>query len=40
MTVLVTGGGENPYVAARARQELGWAPPFDAPAAIRRTVGA
>ena len=32
--------GENPYVAARAQQELGWTPPFDARAAIRRAVGA
>jgi len=30
--------GENPYSAARAQQDLGWAPPFDARAAIRRTV--
>ncbi|HEV8266201.1 MAG TPA: NAD-dependent epimerase/dehydratase family protein [Gemmatimonadales bacterium] len=30
--------GENPYSAARARQELGWQPPFDARAAIRRSV--
>lgn len=32
--------GENAYVAERARRELGWTPPFDARAAIRRTVGA
>jgi nucleoside-diphosphate-sugar epimerase len=30
--------GENPYTAARAQQELGWTPPFDARSAIRRTV--
>jgi nucleoside-diphosphate-sugar epimerase len=30
--------GENPFVAARAQQELGWAPPFDTRTAIRRTV--
>jgi nucleoside-diphosphate-sugar epimerase len=32
--------GENPYSAARARAELGWVPPFDARAAIRRAVAA
>jgi nucleoside-diphosphate-sugar epimerase len=32
--------GENPYSAARARAELGWVPPFDAQAAIRRAVAA
>jgi len=31
--------GENPYTAARARQELGWVAPFDTHTAIRRTVG-
>jgi nucleoside-diphosphate-sugar epimerase len=30
--------GENPYTAARAQQELGWTPPFDTRAAIRRTI--
>jgi nucleoside-diphosphate-sugar epimerase len=30
--------GENPFVSTRARQELGWTPPFDARSAIRRTV--
>jgi nucleoside-diphosphate-sugar epimerase len=30
--------GENPFVAARAQQELGWTPPFDARTAIQRTV--
>lgn len=30
--------GENPYVAARAQQELAWRPTFDASQAIHRTV--
>jgi nucleoside-diphosphate-sugar epimerase len=30
--------GENPYSIARAQRELGWQPPFDARAAIRRAV--
>ena len=30
--------GDNPYDANRARVELGWVPPFDARAAIGRTV--
>ncbi|HEV8303803.1 MAG TPA: NAD-dependent epimerase/dehydratase family protein [Gemmatimonadales bacterium] len=30
--------GENPYVAARARQDLGWTPPYDARAGIQRAV--
>lgn len=30
--------GENPFNAARAQQELGWRPPFDARTAIRKTV--
>jgi nucleoside-diphosphate-sugar epimerase len=32
--------GENPYSSARAQRELGWTPPFDARAAIRRAVAA
>jgi nucleoside-diphosphate-sugar epimerase len=32
--------GENPYTAARAREELAWTPPFDARTAIRRAVAA
>ena len=30
--------GENPYVAARIRTELGWTPPFDPRSAIQRAV--
>jgi nucleoside-diphosphate-sugar epimerase len=30
--------GENPYIADRARMELGWIPPFAAPQAIARTI--
>ncbi|MGH7569954.1 MAG: NAD-dependent epimerase/dehydratase family protein [Gemmatimonadales bacterium] len=30
--------GENPYVAERAREELGWRPPFTPGQAIERTV--
>jgi len=30
--------GENPFVAERIRVELGWTPPFDARAAIQRSV--
>lgn len=32
--------GENPFNTERARRELGWAPPYDTRAAIRRTVAA
>jgi nucleoside-diphosphate-sugar epimerase len=32
--------GENPYTVARAQQELGWTPAFDARTAIHRTVRA
>jgi len=32
--------GENPYVADRARRELGWDPPYTTREAIRRTVAA
>ncbi len=30
--------GENPYLVARAQQELKWTPPFNARDAVRRTV--
>jgi len=32
--------GENPYTAARVQRELGWTPPFDTGAAIRRSAAA